>query len=295
MRLSGTFITTEKYVRHLQDHICHELEGVNGRGFTEVIWHREEGGGGRTRVVEQGSVFEKGCVNFSHVYGRMPEDLAQQLKTDTANFAACAISSILHPKSPRLPTIHMNLRFFEMQNGTSWFGGGIDLTPYYPYPQDFIYFHQTLKDACDQAMPGSYGTFKEQCDAYFTIKHRKEMRGIGGILFDHLSGDEDRHHRLVQAVGDAFLGSYLPIVNLRKDDSFTEIDKQFQLIRRGRYVEFNLMYDRGTLFGLKTDGRIESILASLPPTVSFPHDWRPNPNSPHEEMCGYYQARSWVE
>lgn len=292
---SDQFLSMESYTQDLQNRICHELEALDDVKFKEDLWEREGGGGGKTRVIQNGDVFEKGGVNTSSIHGEMPAELAQRLKTEPVFFAACGISIVIHPLSPKVPTAHMNLRYFEMENGRRWFGGGVDLTPYFPYPQDFKHLHQTLKHACDTAIPDSYQKYKEQCDEYFIIKHRNEMRGIGGIFFDYLEGNEKKHYELVHAVGEAFLGAYLPIVRLRKDETYTEMDKQFQLIRRGRYVEFNLIYDRGTLFGLKTGGRIESIFMSLPPALNFLYDWKPCPNTPHEEMCEYYQPRQWAD
>jgi len=262
--------------------------------FREDRWEHHSGGGGISRIIENGAVFEKGGVNVSSVQSRLPESIATASDAASDLFGVCGISLVIHPASPKVPTIHANLRYFESKSGDAWFGGGIDLTPYYPYPEDFRYFHEVLQNACDQVLPGSYNEFKSECDKYFTVAHRDEMRGIGGIFFDYLRGDPDKYFGLVQSVGDAFLNSYLPIVERRRNEPFTEQDKQFQLIRRGRYVEFNLVYDRGTLFGLKTGGRIESILMSLPPEVKFQYDWRPKPGSPHVQMMQFYQPQDWV-
>lgn len=295
MKFSDQFYAMEKYINTLQKRICSAVEEIEIVKFREDEWKREGGGGGKSRVIENGKIFEKGGVNISSVYGKMSEAVAGHLDTEPSDFGACGISLILHPLSPMIPTIHMNVRYFEMNEDKYWFGGGIDLTPYYPYTEDFIHFHQTIKKACEKIIPGSYSDFKKQCDEYFTVKHRNEMRGIGGIFFDYLSGDRDKYFNLIKSVGDSFLEAFMPIVEKRKTEEFTETDKEFQLIRRGRYVEFNLIYDRGTIFGLKTGGRIESILISLPPEVKFVYDKRPLPNSPHYEMNKYYQPKNWLE
>jgi coproporphyrinogen III oxidase len=224
----------------------------------------------------------------------MSEELAQQLRAERTPFAVCGLSLVIHPRSPRVPTTHMNVRYFETDAGRSWFGGGIDLTPYYPHLEDFRQFHQVLKDTCEGVRCGSYDGYKTWCDEYFTIRHRQEMRGIGGIFFDDLDGNDPVNFALVQAVGEAFLTAYLPMLQARKDEPFTEADRQFQLVRRGRYIEFNLVYDRGTLFGLKSNGRIESIFMSLPPVVHYPYDWHPEPGSPHTDMIQYYQPQIWA-
>lgn len=291
---SQRFSRMRDRIHQLQDRICEGLESVDTVHFHEDRWDRPEGGGGRTRVIQNGKVFEKGGVNVSVVYGIMPAELAKTMQTDPVGYAACGLSLVIHPKSPKVPTTHMNVRYFEMENGRSWFGGGIDLTPYYPHREDFVHFHQVLQQSCNRIIPNSYDSYKNQCDEYFTLKHRQEMRGIGGIFFDYLDGKNKDHDSLVDAVGEAFLPSYLPIVVRRCEEAFTDADKQFQLIRRGRYVEFNLIYDRGTLFGLKTNGRVESILMSLPPQVEFLYDWTPGENTSHAEMMSYYQPHSWI-
>ena len=283
----------ESFVLDLQKRICGELEKFESKNFTEDRWSRPEGGGGITKVISNGNVFEKGGVNFSSVYGILPDSIAKQVKTEEGEFAVCGLSIIIHPYSPKIPTIHMNIRYFEMANGKSWFGGGIDLTPYYPFEEDFKYFHMIMKKACNSVLDKSYSRFKKHCDEYFNVKHRNEMRGIGGIFFDYLPGDE-KHFELAVSIGNSFLKAYLPIVIKRKTEKFSEQDKEFQLIRRGRYVEFNLIYDRGTLFGLKTGGRIESILISMPPEVKFIYDYKPPENSPQEKMMKYYQPMEWV-
>ena len=281
-------------IRKLQDTICTALESEDTAHFREDTWQRSEGGGGCSRVLEGGATIEKGGVNISRIHGEMSEALAKQLRTERVPFAVCGLSLVIHPQSPRVPTTHMNVRYFETKAGRSWFGGGIDLTPYYPHLEDFRQFHQVLKDACERVHPGSYERYKTWCDEYFTIRHRQEMRGIGGIFFDDLDGGDPNNFALVQAVGEAFLIAYLPMVQSRKDEPWTEADRQFQLVRRGRYVEFNLVYDRGTLFGLRSNGRVESIFMSLPPKVHYPYDWHPEPGSPHADMMQYYQPQAWA-
>lgn len=292
MKFTSRFEEMENYIIQLQEVICTEIEYRDEKRFKEDNWERHEGGGGKTKIIE-GKTFEKGGVNISKIFGKLPEQIAQQFKIEPQEFAACGLSLVLHPYSPKIPTTHMNIRYFETESGKSWFGGGIDLTPYFPHTEDFIFFHKSLKTAVNSIHPEFYGMFKPECDDYFTIKHRNEMRGIGGIFFDYLPGEDARHLELIKAAGDAFLPSYLPIVEKRKDEAFTEDDKEFQLIRRGRYVEFNLIYDRGTTFGLKTGGRIESILMSLPPEVKFKYSWNPAPGTPHFEMQNYYQPAKW--
>lgn len=293
MNFSDRFKDMENFILGLQTKICIELEKIDSKKFIDDKWSRDEGGGGITKVISNGTIFEKGGCNFSSVYGILPESIAMQAETDQGEFGVCGLSIIIHPYSPKIPTIHMNIRYFEMENGKSWFGGGIDLTPYFPYQEDFKYFHEIMKKACNNVIDGSYIKFKKYCDEYFTVKHRNEMRGIGGIFFDYLPGN-DIHLKLVKSVGNSFLQVFLPIVDKRKNEPFSDLDKEFQLIRRGRYVEFNLIYDRGTLFGLKTGGRIESILISMPPQVKFLYDYKPPRNSPQEKMMKYYQPIEWI-
>ena len=288
------FEAMDVFIRTLQDTICTALESEDSASFREDTWQRPEGGGGRSRVLEGGATIEKGGVNISRIHGEMSEELAQQLRAERTPFAVCGLSLVIHPRSPRVPTTHMNVRYFETDAGRSWFGGGIDLTPYYPHLEDFRQFHQVLKDTCEGVRCGSYDGYKTWCDEYFTIRHRHEMRGIGGIFFDDLDGNDPVNFALVQAVGEAFLTAYLPMLQARKDEPFTEADRQFQLVRRGRYIEFNLVYDRGTLFGLKSNGRIESIFMSLPPVVHYPYNWHPEPGSPHTDMIQYYQPQIWA-
>ena len=292
MNHSNRFKTMEAYIATLQTQICEGLESVDTVKFIKDPWVREEGGGGLTRVIANGSVFEKGGVNISSVYGTLSENAAKSLKIKATEFAACGLSLVIHPFSPKVPTIHMNVRYFETNNGDSWYGGGIDLTPYYPYEEDFIYFHSVMKQAVSKISPEKYPDYKEQCDSYFTITHRKEMRGVGGIFFDHLK-DLDTAFDLVCSVGGSFLESYLPIVQKRSKEVFEPMDKEFQLMRRGRYVEFNLIYDRGTLFGLHTNGRVESILMSLPTHVNFFYNYQVPKGSVQEKMIPYYQPKKW--
>jgi coproporphyrinogen III oxidase len=292
--MSGFFNNVEKYVSELQIKICDAIEKLDGKKFTSDKWDMRSGGGGVTKVLSNGNVFEKCGINFSSIHGKMNQEIANQLNIEPQEFSVCGVSLIMHPFSPKIPTIHMNIRFFELEKGKTWFGGGTDLTPYYPYEEDFKHFHKTLKKACNSAIENSYDIYKKNCDEYFFIKHRNEMRGIGGVFFDYIEGNKN-NFSLVKSLGDSFLDSYLPIVEKRKYEKFTKEDKKFQLVRRGRYVEFNLIYDRGTLFGLKSGGRIESVLVSLPSEVSFIYNYVPKMNSPHSKMEKYYQPRDWSE
>jgi coproporphyrinogen III oxidase len=284
------------YFRALQDRICYGLESADGTGrFREDLWQREGGGGGRTRVLEEGSVFEKAGVNFSDVHGEFSEEFAAQVPGEGRAFTATGISLVLHPRNPFVPTVHANFRFLT-KGSKQWFGGGADLTPYYPFRADVIHFHRVWKDVCERhGPPVDYHRFKTWCDEYFFLKHRNEPRGVGGIFFDYLEGDLESLFRFVQDAGDHFLDAYVPIVERRKGLPYTERERAFQEFRRGRYVEFNLIYDRGTLFGLKTGGRIESILMSLPPTVRWLYDFQPEPGSPEAELYAVYlRPRDWA-
>ncbi|MDG1697634.1 MAG: oxygen-dependent coproporphyrinogen oxidase [Polaribacter sp.] len=293
------------YIENLQETITSKLEEVDGLAkFKEDIWKREEGGGGRTRVIENGAIFEKGGVNISAVHGELPEVLRNQFQVKEGNFFACGLSLVLHPKNPFLPTVHANWRYFEMYNETGaivkqWFGGGQDLTPYYLFEEDAIHFHTVCKAACDPYHSEFYPKFKKNCDDYFWNSHRNEARGIGGIFFDYLKETdefsiEDRFN-FVTEVGDHFLESYLPIVAKRRALKFTSTHKNWQEIRRGRYVEFNLVHDRGTLFGLKTNGRIESILMSLPPHVQWVYNHQTLKNSKEEALLKVLSAPiDWI-
>jgi coproporphyrinogen III oxidase len=294
--LTESFTAAAGYFRALQDRICSALAEIDGRAtFREDSWQREGGGGGRSRVLVGGQVFEKAGVNFSEVFGQMNPDFAAQVPGEGLDFSATGISLVLHPRSPMVPTVHANFRY--LTKGTRWwFGGGGDLTPYYPYREDVIHFHRVWKAACTcHPEPVNYARFKQGCDEYFYLPHRDEHRGVGGIFFDYLSGDFAALLRFVQDCGNAFLESYLPIVRRRKDEAYTEAQRCFQEFRRGRYVEFNLIYDRGTLFGLKTGGRVESILMSLPPVVRYPYDYRPEPGTREAELYEYLQPREWAD
>jgi coproporphyrinogen III oxidase len=268
----------------LQLDICNQLEQEDGLSkFNEDVWQRDGGGGGHTRVIQDGNVFEKGGVNFSAVHGELSPNIIKALDLPTKGFFATGVSIVIHPKNPFVPIIHMNVRYFEMDNGTYWFGGGIDLTPHYIFDDDARYFHQQLKNTCDAHGAHLYPKFKTWADDYFFIKHRNETRGIGGIFFDRLSDNEemtkDALWKFVQHVGETFAPTYRALVAERKHTPFTGQNREWQLIRRGRYVEFNLVYDKGTKFGLETDGRIESILMSLPNHASWYYDFRPNEGS----------------
>jgi coproporphyrinogen III oxidase len=277
------------YIENLQDTITTKLEKVDGHAkFEEDIWKREEGGGGRTRVIENGNVFEKGGVNISAVHGELPEVLRNQFKVKEGNFYACGLSLVLHPTNPFVPTVHANWRYFEMYDEagnivTQWFGGGQDLTPYYLFDEDAIHFHSICKSACDRHNPMFYAKFKKVCDDYFWNSHRNEARGIGGLFFDYQKETEEfsieDRFNFVTEVGCSFLDSYVPIVEKRQETPYTKEHKDWQEVRRGRYVEFNLVHDRGTLFGLKTNGRIESILMSLPPKVQWVYNHKPTNGS----------------
>lgn len=294
------------YIHDLQDRICAGIEQEDGSArFEEDLWQRPEGGGGKTRVIAGGAVFEKGGVNTSVVFGEVTGIMRRQLQIAGDKWFACGLSLVLHPHNPFVPTIHCNYRMFELYNAQDevldrWFGGGTDLTPYYLFEEDAIHFHRTYKAVCDRFDPGFYPRFKQECDNYFVNWHRNaERRGIGGIFYDHQRPDaaRDVHFWMDfgKACGDAFLEAYLPIVGKRKGTPFTPAQKYWQEIRRGRYVEFNLVHDRGTLFGLKTNGRIESILMSLPPTVRFEYNHQPQPGSEEEKLLKVLlQPVNWI-
>ena len=293
------------YILNLQDQITSRLEQLDGKAtFQEDNWKRPEGGGGRTRVIENGNIFEKGGVNTSQVHGELPKAMQQYFGVEDANFFACGISLVLHPSSPMVPTVHANWRYFEMYDKEGnivdqWFGGGQDLTPYYLFDEDATHFHQTCKTACDKHDATFYPTYKARCDEYFHNAHRGEGRGVGGLFFDYCKATEERSmqdwYNFVTTVGDSFLEAYVPIVERRKDTAFAKEQKNWQEIRRGRYVEFNLVHDKGTLFGLKTNGRIESILMSLPPVVQWKYDHHPAPRSEEERLIKVLQEpKEWV-
>lgn len=293
------------YIRTLQDRICDGIAAVDGlAGFKEDLWERPEGGGGRTRVIENGAVFEKGGVNTSAVHGPLPKSMQQYFGVGESQFFACGLSLVLHPKNPMVPTVHANWRYFELYDleGNqidAWFGGGQDLTPYYLFEEDAQHFHETCKAACDAHDPAFYPSFKARCDEYFWNAHRQEARGVGGLFFDYCKASPERTlsawYDFVCQVGDSFLEAYLPIVEKRKELPYTPAQRDWQEIRRGRYVEFNLVHDKGTLFGLKTNGRIESILMSLPPHVQWVYDHEPLENSPEAQLLEVLaQPKEWV-
>lgn len=276
------------WFKELQDSICQSLEELDGKAhFEEDAWTREEGGGGRTRLIQKGNVIEKGGVNFSAVDGKTPQKILNALKLEEADFFATGVSIVLHPQSPHVPIIHMNVRYFEMSNGIKWFGGGIDLTPHYVNEDDAKFFHQELKTICDQFHESYYDQFKNWADDYFYIPHRNETRGVGGIFFDQLKEDDihtlDGRFQFIQAVGKAFAPTYCAIAKKHLQDQITEEHKEWQLLRRSRYVEFNLVYDKGTKFGLDTNGRTESILMSMPPLAQWVYNHQTTENSQEEK------------
>ena len=292
-----------EWFKSLQDSICIDLEVEDGKGkFEEDKWLREEGGGGRTRILQNGNVIEKGGVNFSAVHGDVPDFLSKENSipnAEKAKFYATGVSIVIHPHNPMVPIIHMNVRYFEMSNGTWWFGGGIDLTPHYVNEADAIFFHSSLKKACDKHDPNYYPDFKKWADDYFFITHRKETRGIGGIFFDKLtqspSFNKEQLFSFVQEIANSFAPAYTSLMNRNKNKLFTEENKQWQLLRRGRYVEFNLVYDKGTKFGLETNGRVESILMSLPTNAGWSYNYNPSSDSPEEKTLSFLQKGiNWV-
>ena len=290
--------TITEWLKTLQDSICNALEQADGGAkFAEENWTREEGGGGRTRIIKEGGVIEKGGVLFSAVSGKTPSFLLKESdhslstssptgRIEEGHFFATGVSIVIHPNNPMVPIIHMNIRYFEMDNGVKWLGGGIDLTPHYIFEEDAKFFHTQLKVVCDKHNANYYSKFKKWADDYFFITHRKETRGIGGIFFDRLNTDADmsfeKNFAFWQDVGKAFAPTYVELINRNKNKTFTEQNKQWQLLRRGRYVEFNLVYDKGTKFGLETNGRVESILMSLPKTAGWEYDFKPAKNSEEE-------------
>ena len=294
-----------KYIQNLQKTITHQLEELDGKArFEKDDWQRDGGGGGLSMVIENGDIFEKGGVNISRVHGDLPETMQKALKVSSGKFFACGLSLVLHPKNPKIPTTHANWRYFEMydENGNladQWFGGGQDLTPYYLDENDAVHWHRVCKQVCDRFHPDFYPKYKKECDRYFWNSHRNEGRGLGGLFFDYRKPTEEYDinfwYDFVTAVGDSFLEAYLPIVEKHKNETYTESDRTWQEIRRGRYVEFNLIHDRGTLFGLKTNGRIESILMSLPPHVQWHYNYHPKPGSEEEKLVNVLMnPREWV-
>jgi coproporphyrinogen III oxidase len=298
----------------LQDRITSALEAADGGRFREDAWKRPTGGGGRTRALEDGALFEKAGVAVSDVHGKLRPEMAAALPGEGDEFRATGLSLIFHPRSPRIPTVHANVRHIR-RGSRSWFGGGTDLTPYYVVAEDAAHFHRTVRACCDRTDPGFYPRFKRWCDAYFFLPHRDEPRGVGGIFFDYLGAgaeatagqppaaalspredDPEAMFAFVRDVGAAVLEGYMPIVARRRDDPWGERERRWQLVRRGRYVEFNLLYDRGTVFGLRTDGRVESILMSLPPEVRWEYGQAPEPGSPEAaSLAAIKERRNWVE
>jgi coproporphyrinogen III oxidase len=320
----GSRERVKQLMQQLQDKICEALEKLDGTGtFKEDIWEREEGGGGRSRIIREGAVFEQGGVGFSEVWGNQlpPSILAQRPQAAGHEFYVTGTSMVLHPRNPYIPTVHLNYRYFEA-GPVWWFGGGADLTPYYPFAEDAAHFHQTLKAACDAHHSEYYPVFKRWCDEYFYLKHRQETRGVGGLFFDYQDGTGQLYRgphpdnpaatysdrlgvleprswedlfAFVQECSSAFLPAYVPIVERRRSLEYSEKQRNFQLYRRGRYVEFNLVYDRGTIFGLQTNGRTESILMSLPPLVRWEYGYQPEPNTPEAELYEtFLKPQDWA-
>ena len=293
----------KKYLLHLQDSICEACEEEDGKGFfLKDDWQREEGGGGRSRVLNNGVVFESAGINFSHVHGSSLPASATAHRPELAgrSFQAMGVSLVIHPLNPYVPTSHANVRFFIAEKAGAdpvwWFGGGFDLTPYYAFEQDVRHWHSVAKQACDPFGADVYQRYKEWCDEYFFLKHRNEPRGVGGLFFDDLNEwGFDKSFAFMQSIGDHYLNAYQPIVSRRKDTPYGERERDFQLYRRGRYVEFNLVYDRGTLFGLQTGGRTESILMSMPPLVKWRYNWQPEAGTPEAELYEkYLEPKDWV-
>ncbi|HEY0209149.1 oxygen-dependent coproporphyrinogen oxidase [Acerihabitans sp.] len=290
------------FLLDLQDRICDALAGEDGGAFREDLWTREEGGGGRTRVLRQGRVFEQAGVNFSHVAGaRLPASAsAHRPELAGRTFQALGVSLVVHPLNPYVPTSHANVRFFLAEKPGAdpvwWFGGGFDLTPFYGFQEDAVHWHQTAHDLCRPFGDHVYSRYKAWCDDYFFLKHRNEARGIGGLFFDDLNTpDFERAYAFTRAVGEGYLDAYLPIVRRRKAVAWGDRERQFQLYRRGRYVEFNLVWDRGTQFGLHSGGRTESILMSLPPEVRWEYDYQPRPDSPEAALYrDFLPVRDWL-
>ncbi len=292
----------KNYLLGLQDDIVARLEKLDGKAFRKDAWDRPQGGGGISRLVEQGNLLERGAVNFSHVFGQTLPPSASAARPELAgrSFEAMGVSLVLHPRNPYVPTVHMNVRFFlALKDGADpewWFGGGMDLTPYYGFEEDAIHFHTICKQALTPFGADVHPRFKAWCDRYFFLKHRNEPRGIGGVFFDDLcEPDFESCFALATSVGDHFLEAYMPIAQRRRDHEYGERERDFQAYRRGRYVEFNLVFDRGTLFGLQSGGRTESILMSLPPIVKWRYDWTPEPGSPEARLYDVFlTGRNWV-
>lgn len=296
MSKSNEIARVSEYLLALQADIVQALEDIDGSAtFRSDRWDRPGGGGGNSRVLVEGDVFEQAGVGFSHVFGDQMPASATRSRPELAGkeFQALGVSLVLHPRNPYAPTTHANFRFFTTDsadgNSVWWFGGGFDLTPYYPFHEDAVHWHSIAKGACDPFGSDVYPRYKKWCDEYFFLKHRNETRGVGGLFFDDLNEPGfERSFEFLRAVGDRFLPAYVPIINRRKHHEYGEREREFQLYRRGRYVEFNLIYDRGTLFGLQSGGRTESILMSLPPRVRWEYDWHPQPGSPEAELYEHF-------
>ncbi|XHH29528.1 oxygen-dependent coproporphyrinogen oxidase [Xanthomonas euroxanthea] len=295
------FDRVRDYLTGLQDRICAAVEAIDGSArFAEDLWQREEGGGGRTRILRNGAVFEQAGIGFSDVSGsRLPPSAsAHRPELAGATWRACGVSLVFHPHNPHVPTTHANVRYFRAERDgevvAAWFGGGFDLTPFYPVDEDVLHWHRTAQALCAPFGEERYAAHKHWCDEYFFLRHRNETRGVGGLFFDDLGQDFERDFAYQRAVGDGFLEAYLPIVTRRKDTPYGERERQFQLYRRGRYVEFNLVYDRGTLFGLQSGGRAESILMSLPPQVRWEYGFTPEPGSAEARLMDYLVPRDWL-
>ncbi|MEQ7812128.1 oxygen-dependent coproporphyrinogen oxidase [Xanthomonas hortorum] len=295
------FDRVRDYLTGLQDRICAAVEAIDGSArFAEDLWQREEGGGGRTRILRDGAVFEQAGIGFSDVSGsRLPPSAsAHRPELAGATWRACGVSLVFHPNNPHIPTTHANVRYFRAERDgevvAAWFGGGFDLTPFYPVDEDVLHWHRTAQALCAPFGEERYVAHKRWCDEYFFLRHRNETRGVGGLFFDDLDKDFERDFAYQRAVGDGFLDAYLPIVERRKDTPYGEREREFQLYRRGRYVEFNLVYDRGTLFGLQSGGRAESILMSLPPQVRWEYGFTPEPGSAEARLMDYLVPRDWL-
>ncbi|MBI5461502.1 MAG: oxygen-dependent coproporphyrinogen oxidase [Gammaproteobacteria bacterium] len=294
--------SVEHYLLDLQDRICNALSAIDGSPFREDAWDRPGGGGGRSRVLEEGAVFEKAGINFSKVHGTglPPSATAHRSELAGRDFEAMGVSLVIHPRNPYVPTSHANVRFFIARKPDAdpvwWFGGGFDLTPYYGFEEDAVHWHRVAREACAPFGDDVYPRYKKWCDDYFYLKHRDEPRGIGGLFFDDLNaGGFERSFAFLRSVGDHYLPAYLPLVERRKQHPYGDREREFQCYRRGRYVEFNLVYDRGTLFGLQSGGRTESILMSLPPRVTWRYDWHPAAGTPEARLYDeFLRPRDWL-